>query len=154
MVEFEGSPQEYRDSGLQQAILNDQPRTTLLLTEEELPLGGEAALREDEAFLRRALELRPLSPLLDKAFRLLLNAEPQRFVTRAEISAELECTQSQIDGVLGSLGRRVNETPRSDMATQLGIGVLLDWERSQTGEWSYRLRPSFRNVLQSYYSNR
>jgi hypothetical protein len=153
-MEFEGSPDEYRESGLQQAILNFRRGSTLPVAVDEPGPGGEAALRDDEGFLRRALELRPLSALLDKTFRLLLDAEPLRFVTRSEIAAELQCTQSQIDGVLGSLGRRVNETPRSDMTTQIGIGVLLDWERSQMGEWSYRLRPSFRNVLQSYYSNR
>lgn len=156
VIEFEGTPEEYKQSGLQRTIASHEDveatGSSHVVVEDIDPI---ASLREDEAFLRRVLDLRPLTPSLDKLFRRLLDAAPQQFVSRSEIGTALACTQNQIDGVLGSLGRRVNETPRHDMNTALHIGVLLEWTRANgASEWCYRFWPTFRSVLEGFYGNR
>jgi hypothetical protein len=51
-------------------------------------------------------------------------------------------------GVLGALGRRVNNTPGYSQETGYGIGMVLTWEQLPDGQWRYTLRPGMRAALE------
>jgi hypothetical protein len=158
-IDFEGSADEWRAAGLQSVL---SPGSNLVIEGENVEESDGTSsptvreqLANDEAFLRQVLAQHPLSPAQDTLLRLLLAADPVRMVPRSEMGAALGYTQSQLDGVLGWLGRRVNATPRADMNTAADTGVLFEWERANgDGEWCYRLLPTFRRVLEDFYSDR
>jgi hypothetical protein len=159
--DFEGTSEEFRDSGLMEAVQKSgkDGATTGVAYKDGGKSNGELTLRdqlaEDEEFLRQVLGQRPISPLVDKVLRVLLGAEPIRKVPHSELETTLECTEDQIDGALGSLGRRINATPRADMTKQIGLGVVLEFARAGgVGEWCYTLRPSFRRLLEAFYASR
>lgn len=47
-------------------------------------------------------------------------------------------TTPQLRGVLGALGRRINETQGVDQADPPGIALLLDYKHDNGGEYYYR----------------
>ncbi|MHC4619375.1 MAG: CBS domain-containing protein [Planctomycetota bacterium] len=51
-------------------------------------------------------------------------------------------------GVMGALGRRVNNTPGYGQETGYGIGMVLTWEKLPDGQWRYRLRPGMHRALE------
>ena len=55
-------------------------------------------------------------------------------------------TQDQLNGVLGALGKKINNTQGVDQVDPPGIGLLLQLHESD-GEWHYQLKQTFRNVL-------
>ena len=50
-------------------------------------------------------------------------------------------------GVMGALGRRVNNTPGYSQEKTPGMGMALTWEQTRDGQWRYCLRPGMRRAL-------
>jgi hypothetical protein len=71
-------------------------------------------------------------------------------MSRAMLCAALGKTPAQLNGILGPLGNRVKATSRDDMGADLGIGVLMTWDKVD-GAWWYGLRPVAREVLLELY---
>jgi hypothetical protein len=66
-------------------------------------------------------------------------------LTNTELSVKLGRTRHELVGILGALGRRINNTPGTD--DDPGIGHLFDIEPSGY-EWRYRMRPALREALE------
>lgn len=60
----------------------------------------------------------------------------------------LQCQNDQLAGVMGGLGRRINQTAARKDGTVVNSALVLRWE-TRNGEWVYILRPEFREVLES-----
>lgn len=54
-----------------------------------------------------------------------------------------------IRGVLGALGKRVNQTPGFGQREQPGSGMALSWEELVDGQWRLRLLPAMRTALET-----
>jgi hypothetical protein len=52
-------------------------------------------------------------------------------------------------GVLGALGRRVNQTPGFGQREKPGSGMALSWEELADGQWRLRLLPEMRAALEA-----
>jgi hypothetical protein len=151
-VEFEGTPREFRESGLgEQFIVSNgkanSEQNEALAPEQTVPDSPSAAkLAQDEDFLRRMLRRSPVSRGQREFYGVLAQDAHGGGTARKEIGKQMGRTQKELDGVLGALGKRVNGTQRDDMDAAIGIGVLFDiWWADD--DWQYRLRPAFAKVL-------
>jgi uncharacterized protein with ParB-like and HNH nuclease domain/predicted transport protein len=78
-----------------------------------------------------------------------------RWLTMSELADAMERELSELPGLLGALGRRINETPglrRDENDNLRGIGAVLDGESpstSGTGDWMYRMKPVLRAALEA-----
>jgi hypothetical protein len=99
---------------------------------------------EDMLFglFKLVLERRPLGENPEKLIRKLYLSKNR--VSMPELAKELNLTSQQISGVLGALGRRINNTQGID--TENGIGFLFDI-RNDKGIWHYTLTDEFRKFL-------
>ena len=64
-----------------------------------------------------------------------------------ELAAAIGRTRSQLAGVLGALGRRINGT--KGLEGKGGIEVILDVSMTPDGSWRYRMRPILREALEA-----
>ena len=69
-------------------------------------------------------------------------------LSAGELSRAIGRTPSELAGVLGALGHRVQRTEGVPPGKPLGILLLVEI-REQDKEWRYWLRPAFRKVLES-----
>lgn len=51
-------------------------------------------------------------------------------------------------GVMGALGRRVNNTPGYGQEKTPGTGMILTWQQTADGQWRYWLKPQMRQALE------
>lgn len=51
-------------------------------------------------------------------------------------------------GVMGALGRRVNNTPGHGQEKMPGMSMVLTWDQTRDGQWRYRLRTGMRIALE------
>jgi hypothetical protein len=111
-------------------------------------------LANDYGFVSRVMGRLPLRPRQVEFFRVLHAAPEDAYVTRDELCHALGITARGLAGTLGPLGARINATPREDMQTTVGIGVLFTWIAvdQPTFQWAYRLRPSVRRWLDQFFA--
>ncbi len=112
------------------------------------PQGGDGATDpEGESrvpFIRRVLNRMPIPPGQLDLYRVLYGAG-DRTLTGGELAANMGRPIDKLNGVLGALGRRVNETPGAK--GKEGICALLEVHNAD-GNWHYRMRPELRQALE------
>lgn len=64
-----------------------------------------------------------------------------------DLLQKLDRSTGELAGILGALGRRINNTPGYGKSAKPGTGMIMSWERLPNGEWGYKMRPEFRAVL-------
>lgn len=99
----------------------------------------------DVEIIRRVLTRHPVPDAHRWLFGALYAAADNGLLS-SDICAGLGYSHAQMRGSMGALGRRINETPGVKNAPHTGTGLLFDcrWEGN---EWSYTLRPEFRDLL-------
>lgn len=69
------------------------------------------------------------------------------WLSGSRLAATMGIEKTQLSGVLGALGRRINETEGVSKTNPPGIAFFLDYTHEDGGEYSYRLRPEVRAIL-------
>jgi hypothetical protein len=126
-------------------VLPDQPSTGTTLAAASAPM--ERSVAADTSLLvRRVLTRLPVPSGQMQLYRALA-AHQGEYLTRSRLASLMQRTPSELDGVLGALGLRVNGT--EEVTGNPGIGLLLDYvPKSQSGgEWTYRMKPELLEVL-------
>lgn len=111
--------------------------------EDEPDLDGLANGDIKEVFTRRAVprgQQQLFTALYDAGEGGLTNDELVQIMGRRD--------RQDLVGVLGALGRRVNNTEGYGRATKPGIGMLLFIEPDSGNQWRYSLRPETRAALE------
>lgn len=81
-------------------------------------------------------------------YKALYDAGEQGLATNELIRVMGRRDGSDLAGVLGALGRRVNGAPGYGRSAGPGIGMLFTWEPRPDGQWQYRMRPELRQALE------
>lgn len=110
------------------------------------PSNGPVPREVDVSFIREVLTRREVSDR-QRAVLTALAKVGDAGLSYSELATAIGRSQDQLNGALGALGKRINGTPRADMAAHLGIGTLLELWFAE-GEWHYRLRPETRQVAE------
>lgn len=130
-VTYEGTPEELRqffpDIDLRLAVAGSE----------------EATLPKDE-LIRRVLNRVPLAENHALLLRTLYQSGDAP-VTYADLAAAMDRTTGQLNGILGKLGSRINDT--AGVEGRPGIEFFLDVTRSDD-YYTYRLLPEVRDVLE------
>jgi hypothetical protein len=107
----------------------------------------EASSDTIRAFIKRVLTRRHIPNGQLAIFNALYQAGEQG-LSRTELAAATDRTEKKIDGVMGALGRRINNTKGiREVRPGGGTGVLLEW-RSDNGATHYVMRAELRQVLE------
>jgi hypothetical protein len=138
---FDGTPEEFKEVA---HIFAGQAGVALV---GPAPVAEDASPEAIRAFIRRLLTRRHIPNGQLAIFQALYKAGDQG-LTRAELAAATQRTEKKIDGVMGALGRRINNT-RGIRQVQPGggTGVLFEW-RAVGNEMRYIMRPELRQVLE------
>jgi hypothetical protein len=131
-VEIEGTPSEIAEFI---AIAKSQDIGVSAIAPEA---GPEQADLDDnpisQRFAYRALRRLPLSDAQKGLLRALRNRLPN-WMLSSELKAELNCSATQLGGILGGLGRRVSAT--NGFKSGLSLWEC-KWDEDE-GQWAYRL---------------
>lgn len=65
----------------------------------------------------------------------------------SDLQTALCVTDGELNGVLGSLGRRINATHDLHFTKGTGTNFTLVFDNWNNGGWQYRLKPEARQVL-------
>ncbi len=152
---FKGSTEEYQTvrSLFQQEVpmtrLADQAQDPMeAITPDVQP--KEVRLTKDE--IRQVLTRRPKLEADHNHRRLfkILDEAKGAWVSTSTLVSKLGFgdDKAKLAGVLGALGRRINQTPKIPQATppQAALELLIEFKRIGK-EWHYRMRPELREVL-------
>lgn len=116
------------------------------------PVGEERVLPElargntdDELkTIRLIINRHPVGKRQQALFRVLYRAGDNP-LSKKNLAAAMDCTERQLTGILGGLGRRINSTPGVDGKP----GILFMFEVLDYGEWHYKMREELQEVLES-----
>lgn len=114
----------------------------MLLSEGTSRSTGEAKVED----VRRMLTRRRIKEGQDEFYQVLY-AAGERGMSTSELVEALNKTRAQIAGVLGALGRRINNT--EGLEGKGGILAVLDVSELKDGDWHYRMRPILRQALEA-----
>lgn len=97
--------------------------------------------------IRRVLQR---APLPESARRLIgeVAAAREQGVARSDLRHALDLTDGELNGVLGTLGRRINATPDLHFQKGKGTSLALIFDIWNDNGWHYRLKPDARPVLE------
>jgi hypothetical protein len=112
-----------------------------LLTELEPRQRGKVATDDVRRMLKRRFIPRGQQALYESLYR------EEGGLSADELAAAIGRTRSQLNGVLGALGRRINGTP--GLEGRGGIEVVLDISPMADGNSHYRMRPILREALEA-----
>ena len=113
-----------------------------LLTELEPHQRGEVMVDD----IRRMLT-RISIPRGQQALYKALYQAGEQGLSGAELAAAMDRSRSQLAGVLGALGLRINGT--EGLGGKGGIEVVLDVSMADDGGWHYQMRPILREALEA-----
>ena len=113
-----------------------------LLTELEPHHRGEATVHD----IRRMLTRISIPKGQQELYEVLYEAGEQG-LSADELSAAINRTKSQLAGVLGALGRRINRT--EELKGKGGMEIVLAVSATAEGSWQYRMRPVLRKALEA-----
>lgn len=152
---FKGSTEEYQTvrSLFEQevpstSIVDQEPAATVEITPEVQQ--KEVRLTKDE--IRQVLTRRPKLETDHNHRKLfkILDEDKGEWVHASTLVSKLGFgdEKAKLAGVLGALGRRINQTPNISQAAppQTALELFIDVRRSGK-EWYYRMRPELREVL-------
>jgi hypothetical protein len=114
----------------------------LLLSELEPRRRGEATVRDVRRMLTRIR-----IPDGQRALYEVLYGAGDQGLSRSDLAAALNRSKSELAGVLGALGHRINRT--EGLEGKGGIEAVLDACTLEDGDWHYRMRPVLREALEA-----
>ena len=114
----------------------------LMMLLDKAAMAGEITVDD----IRYMLRQKPIRPNHLALFRILYQAGPEG-VSARKLAETMKMTPSQLSGVLGSLGVRINRTEGLD--DKGGVLVITNIEEQSDGEWIYTIRPLFRDALEA-----
>ena len=106
-----------------------------------------SVITDERELMKRVLTRLPVPRGQRDLFKALY-AAGDAGLSYGELSRAIGRKPSELAGVLGAMGHRVQGTEGMPPGKPLGIGLLLD-VRQQEKEWHYWLRPAFRELLES-----
>jgi predicted transcriptional regulator with HTH domain len=141
---FLGTSEEY---AAVRHLFEDQPDSTST-RQNAAPSPRRRAGSKAEDILR-VLRRAPLLPRHAQLLQLLYNKD-EAYTSRSALANEMQLTPDQINGVLGSLGRRIGGTAELsfDKTERSPLNLFLDMTQ-ESGEWHYRLQPEVRAALKN-----
>lgn len=95
----------------------------------------------------RILTRIPIPVGQQKVYRALYDAH-EHGLTGAELAQQIGRDISELSGVLGALGSRINQTEGSGLATKPGITLVFDIQKVTNNQWHYRMLPELRSALE------
>jgi len=113
-----------------------------LLSEIEPRQRGEVTVDD----IRRVLTRRRL-PNGQLALYNALYSAGEHGLSSSDLAVAMNRSRDQISGVLGALGRRINNT--EGLEGKGGIQVILDISEGDDGDWRYCMRPILRQALEA-----
>lgn len=113
-----------------------------LLSELEPRRRGEATVRDVRRMLTRIR-----IPDGQRALYEVLYEAGDQGLSRSDLAAALNRSKSELAGVLGALGHRINRT--EGLEGKGGIEAVLDVSTLEDGDWHYRMRPVLREALEA-----
>jgi hypothetical protein len=156
VVEFDGSPEEYAEylklRAEQQARQGMEPGAVSPL----VPALDEFSRAELQKFIKRVLN-RILIPQGQRDLYGVLYEAGDRGLSRNELIEKLQRSPAEVAGVVGTMGRRIHQTPGARGAAEaLGIlpadraGLVIFFDLTPvSGQPHYRMRLELRLVLES-----
>ncbi len=115
----------------------------LLLMEEGKPKISEEVAVES---VRLMLTRRPISKGQRELYK-LLNEVGDKGIISTELAEVLERTPNQIAGLLGALGRRINQT--KGLEGKGATGAILEITAVPPDRWLYKMRPVLKEALKA-----
>jgi hypothetical protein len=108
-------------------------------------------VKPDRAVIRRVIERHPALPSGQKDLYQALFRAGNTGASISQLAAEMGRTESQIYGVLGALGRRINNTQGIEGTPGIGyvFGYIREVESESYPGWGWKMRPELRDVLRS-----
>lgn len=113
-----------------------------LLSELGQPPGDEVTVDD----IRQMLTRIPIRKGQLELYKALYSAG-DRALSSSALDAAINRTRHQVAGVLGALGRRINNT--EGLEGKGGILVILDITEGEEGDWDYRMKPILRAALEA-----
>jgi hypothetical protein len=114
----------------------------LVLLSELKPIRtGDVALDQIKLMLRRA----PIIANQRKLYKVLYDAG-EKGLTNLELLEIMDLNRMELSGVLGSLGRRINQT--EGLKDKGGTNVVFEFRKLSETLWIYRMRPIMRMALE------
>lgn len=134
-VIYEGSPDELRE------FFPDLAKTRLPDVRQTQRVANQSASVKE--FMRRVLRRLPIPDGQIALYQALYHAPSG--LSYSALAESMQRAENELAGVLGALGRRVNNTEGS--TGDLGITVLFDIERDSE-RWHYQMKDDLRRVLE------
>jgi hypothetical protein len=75
-----------------------------------------------------------------------LYAAAEKGISGKELPAAIERTRSQLAGVLGALGVRINGT--EGLENKGSVKIIFEIDRLENGDYLYRIKPILRKALE------
>jgi hypothetical protein len=144
-VTFKGTPEEFRSVAhlFSKPGIGVVPITESVGTNKSLePLNGAA----NEDVILRVLKRRRIRKGQIALYKAFSNAG-EDWMSSSAVAAKMKIRRPQLSGVLGALGRRINETEGVDQSNPPGIALFLEYKQDNGGEYYYRLRQPVRAIL-------
>ncbi len=106
-----------------------------------------AVKREDVKLddIRRMLKRIPIPPAQRQLYEALYKAG-DKGLSGGEISIELKRSRSQLAGVIGALGLRINAT--EGLGNKGGVAIIFDISRISSGDYVCKMKPLLRKALE------
>jgi hypothetical protein len=160
-LSFTGSPDEFaavehlfwseRDESEQrhELVSKSEPRVRF----NSPPAGATVFGRDTEGKTpedyHRLLTRLPVPEAQQQIYKALYKAG-DKGLTAGELEARIRRKRSELPGIMGALGRRVNSTPGIGVTKKPGISLLFDIAKlnNGAGEWHYKMSAMLREVLE------
>jgi hypothetical protein len=109
---------------------------------------GGASVEENfsarEELVRRVIKRKKIKKGQIGLYKAFANSEDE-WLSKPQIAATMEISRQKLAGVLGALGRRINET--DGVSNRPGIDLFFEYRQDSEGHTLYRLRPEVRSIL-------
>jgi len=115
---------------------------SLMILLDRAAMAGEITVDD----IRYMLKQKPLRPNHLALLRILYKAGTDGVNTK-KLAEAMKMTPSQLSGVLGSLGVRINHT--EGLEEKGGVLVITNIEEQSDGEWIYTIRPILQKALEA-----
>jgi hypothetical protein len=142
---FKGTPEEFSKVAPFFSTSDGQPTNSATIkkgSEEQSPKGGVV----NEEIILRVLKRKKIKNGQTRLYQ-AFSKFGDEWVSASQLAATMGKEKTQLAGVLGALGRRINETEGVSRTNPPGIELFFDFTHEDGGEWSYRLRPEVRAIL-------
>jgi len=107
--------------------------------------------KPDPTVIKQVIERHPIIPNGQRALYRALYAAGDKDLNIQQLAAEMGRTESQLFGVLGALGRRINNTTGVEGTPGVNyvFELVKDAGSKENPSWGWKMRPELREVLKA-----